>query len=266
MRYQSIEANYKLTTLTTKNTIDTEANLEGLLFLWYNEIALKKGESMKLEKEIGRRITINFEKLKAYGFMREGKQYRYSKILMDNFRLDILIDENQAVISKVYDTNFDEEYIPFHMENQTGEFVNHMREEYQQVLQDIVEQCGEKRYFLNDQSNRITAFISSYYNDEPEFAWESSPGFGIFRNSNNQKWYGLIMNIDKSKLDPKGQGEIEAINVKLDSQKILDLLKKPGFYPAYHMNKKHWVSIILDDTLMDKEIIECIQESHRYTE
>ena len=55
---------------------------------------------------------------------------------------------------------------------------------------------------------------------------------------------------------------IEIINVKLKRDEIETLLKKNGYYSAYHMNKKDWISIILNDTLNDQEIITRIEESY----
>ena len=36
----------------------------------------------------------------------------------------------------------------------------------------------------------------------------------------------------------------------------------PSVQPGYHMNKKHWVSIILDGSVPDKEIIHMINDSY----
>jgi predicted DNA-binding protein (MmcQ/YjbR family) len=75
------------------------------------------------------------------------------------------------------------------------------------------------------------------------------------------------MNINRNKLDKAREDEeIEVINVKLKADKIATLLLKPGFYPAYHMNKKNWITISLDNTLKDEEIMNYIIESHQYTE
>lgn len=57
-------------------------------------------------------------------------------------------------------------------------------------------------------------------------------------------------------------GEVEVINVKADKARVSALLSRPGYYPAYHMNKKSWVSVILDDTLPDGEIQELIRDSY----
>ena len=73
------------------------------------------------------------------------------------------------------------------------------------------------------------------------------------------------MNISIGKIS-QGDYEVEIINVKLNEEKIKKLLKQKGFYQAYHMNKKNWISIILDNTLSDDEIMTYIEESHRFTE
>lgn len=221
---------------------------------------------MNIENEIFKRATVNLENALLYGFIKENNIYKYSKEFMNSFRADIVIDENRFVSSKVFDINTNDEYINFRIEGQNGEFVSKVREEYKNILKDILNNCFENKYFIKEQSNRIANTIKTIYNDEPEFAWEKSPGFGIFRNPKSKKWYGLLMNIDKSKLDKKGSGEVEIINIKLSEEKILELLKSKGFYKAYHMNKKNWISIILDDTLSDDEILDYIKISHSYTE
>ena len=91
--------------------------------------------------------------------------------------------------------------------------------------------------------------------------WDDLPGCGVFRNNKTNKWFGIIMNVDKSKIT-KGKGEVEVINLKLDSNKILNLIKEDGYYKAYHMNKKYWISIILDNTIESKEIFRLIDESY----
>ena len=111
------------------------------------------------------------------------------------------------------------------------------------------------------QSNRITNYIIGKYNTKPEFLWEKLDGSAVFRNKENNKWFGIIMDINKNKLDKENK-IIEIINVKLDNKTIEKLIKEKGFYNAYHMNKKSWITIVLDDTLKDEEIIKYIDESY----
>ena len=69
------------------------------------------------------------------------------------------------------------------------------------------------------------------------------------------------MNIDKSKIDSES-AEIEIIDIKALEDTIQELIKRKGFYEGYHMNKKNWFTIILDDTISDEEIFKLIDDSY----
>lgn len=221
---------------------------------------------MLIEDEVFRRMKCDFKELENYGFIKNDNIYKYSINIVNNtFRVDISIYEDGKLEGKIYDLDIDEEYINFRIERQTGEFVSQVREEYRSIIEDIANKCFTKEPFIFKQSNRIMEMIKNIYNDNPEFAWTKFPGYGIFRNHSNKKWYALIMNVDRSKLEDKF-GEIEIVNVKLDPEIIQNLLDKNGFYPSYHMQKKNWISIVLDDTLSDEVIMDYIIESHKFTE
>ena len=86
------------------------------------------------------------------------------------------------------------------------------------------------------------------------------------RHNDTKKWFGIIMYVGKDKVDKlNDKTKVEVINIKLDEDIIKDLLKKDGFYPAYHMGKKYWISIILDDTLDDKYLFKLINDSYNLT-
>ena len=217
--------------------------------------------SLNIEYEIFKRSKVDFNKLIKYGFKKDKKNYVYEKeFLNDNFKAIITIDETGTVNGKVYDLQVDEEYTNIRTE-MSGEFVNKVRDGFKSILIDIKNNCFEERLFINNQTNEIAKYIKEKYNVNPEFLWEKYPFCGIFRNKKNNKWFGLITSVDISKID-KGTGEVELLNIKLDEDKILQLVKKEGFYKAYHMNKKSWISIILNDTLNNKEIFELIDESY----
>lgn len=61
----------------------------------------------------------------------------------------------------------------------------------------------------------------------------------------------------------KSAQPVEVINVKVDQERIKDYLSQTGIYEAFHMNKKCWVSIILDDTLPDDSIQGMIDDDYR---
>ena len=217
---------------------------------------------MSIESEIFKKYIPNNNKLIKYGFKKSNNSYKFSKNFMNNaFRADIVIDNKGQVIGKVIEIELNEEYTIFRMENAIGEFVNTVRDEYIKILKDIASSCFEKEEFIFGQTNRITRLIKEKYKVTPEFLWSKFPGFGVFRNAKSKKWFGIIMNIDKGKIISDKSGEIEILNVKLDDN-IQNYLGVEGIYPSYHLNKKNWISIILDDTLSDKEIMDLIDISY----
>ena len=100
---------------------------------------------------------------------------------------------------------------------------------------------------------------------KPDFPWKDYDTYGVFRNTNNRKWFALLMDIEKSKLDKTKVGKTDVINIKLDKEEIQSLIKQNGFYPAYHMNKNNWITIVLDDTLPDDTVMKYISESYGFT-
>ena len=215
---------------------------------------------MKIEADIFKTYTLNENKLIDYGFVKEQSIYKYIDYILDNtFQVIINIDQNGKVVGKVFDLDAESEYTNFRIKDITGSFALKVKEEYQLILKDIRDKCYDKKYFIFNQSNRITKLIIKKYKIIPEFLWEKNPTFGVFRNQKSKKWFGIIMNIDKSKIIPDQKGEIEILNLKLDDK---NYLQEKGIYSAYHMNKKSWVSIILDETLTDEKIMKLVEISY----
>lgn len=216
-----------------------------------------------IEDKIFKKSNVITDKLIPYGFIKKDNKYIYqTNIINNNFMVEIEIINNK-VSGKIIDLSFNEEYTNFRINDLTGDFVSKIRTEYENILLDIRHNCFIENYFISNQSNRITNIIIEKYNTYPEFLWEKTPDCGIFRNKLNQKWYGIIMNIPKNKLDKKSTEEnVEIINLKVSEDKISNLIKLEGYYRAYHMNKKNWITIILNDTLKDEEILSYIEESY----
>ena len=213
-----------------------------------------------MENEVTRRARCNFHKLIAYGFEKQVGQYIYHTIMMDVFNVEIHVDEEGNLSGKLYDMESGEEYVNHRIKQQTGEFVSKMREAYFEILYDIVTNCYDAQPFIGNQSNRIAVYLKETYGTTPEFLWKKYPGHGVFRNTQNQKWYGIILNIHASKIMNEDK-EIEILDVKIKPEQLEELLNKPGYYPAYHMKKKNWITLVLDETLSDEEIKQHLDES-----
>ena len=217
---------------------------------------------MNIEYDIFKRSKVNFSKLTIYGFIKNNNNYILEKIFFnDKFKAIITIDNKGSVSGKVIDIDINEEYTPLKT-NLTGEYVSKVREAYKDILIDIKNNICDTNYFIFDQTNKVNKYIKDKYNIDPEFLWEKTPGCGVYRNKDTNKWFGIIMNIDYSKLDKSKHGEVEVLNVKLDRNEIIELLNKNGYYKAYHMSKVDWISIILNDTLSLDEIASLIDKSY----
>ena len=216
---------------------------------------------MNIEKEIIKKCILDKDKLIPFGFIKDKDNYKYITNIMNNkFRVEIIINSNNELIGKIYDIETNEEYTNFRVEN-LGSFSNSVKEEYINILKNIVSNCYISHYFSFNQTNRIVNEITKKYNVSSEFLWDKYPSYGIFRSKSSNKWFAAILNVDKSKVINNKSGEIEIINVKVDDL-VNDYLKEKGIYPAYHMSKKSWITIILDDTCKDEKIMELIDISY----
>ena len=110
---------------------------------------------------------------------------------------------------------------------------------------------------------KIYEYVKDKYNTDPEFLWKKSPDCCIFRCAKNKKWYGIIMTVKKEKLGLKGEGSMYILNTKIDDPIYLNfLLKKEGFFKAYHMNKNNWATTVLDGTVPLEDILKLIDLSY----
>lgn len=219
------------------------------------------------EKIFAQRVPIR-AKLLEYGFSLKKGRYTYQvPILNGQFLVTVVVDKNQ-IASKVVDVETGEEYVLVHLEQQ-GTFTGEVRSAYQKVLKRIAAQCFEKQPFKTAQANRIARKAAQEFNEQVDFPFTRLPTYGVLRNAMTGKWYGLIMDIDKYKLTKKrrdaGQ-RIEILELKVVNQEVRQrLLGQPGFYPSYHMHRETWLTINLDDSVADEQIIQLLKVSRSFT-
>lgn len=117
--------------------------------------------------------------------------------------------------------------------------------------------------YRSPQTGKVVEYIASEYGVEPEYLWpERFPTYAVFRNPQNQKWFGIIMTIPGIRLGLKTEKDVEIVDLKFDKGQALDFAENTaGIYPAYHMNKRHWIAIILDGTIEDIKIFRLVDKS-----
>ncbi|MBQ9024579.1 MAG: MmcQ/YjbR family DNA-binding protein [Bacilli bacterium] len=212
---------------------------------------------MSIEEKIFSKTKVDFDLLLKYGFKKEKDNYIYSKQI-DNFNVQITVNNEGIVIGKLFDIDTNEEYTNIRLDN-NGAYSSLIKEKYINILNDIKEKCFKIEYFFSKQANEITDYINKKYNDKPEFLWEKFSGYGVFRNKVNKKWYAIIMNITEDKLGLNSSKKIEIINV-MNSDNIVDNKK---IFEGYHMNKKSWITIKLDNSIDTNDIYKLIDNSYK---
>lgn len=111
----------------------------------------------------------------------------------------------------------------------------------------------------------ILQYAAESYGTEPEYLWMKFPRYAVLRHRENAKWYAAIMDVSKEKLGFSEEGAVDILNVKCEPAQIGGLLKKKGFLPAYHMNKENWLTILLDGSVPDEELIRLLEHSYDLT-
>lgn len=111
----------------------------------------------------------------------------------------------------------------------------------------------------------LIEYIEEYYGAEPEYLWTKYPEYCIFRHASNRKWFALFLTVPRDKLGLSGDSMMDVLNVKCGSTLLGSLLETKGFLPAYHMNKSNWVTVLLDGSVPNDEIIGALDISYSLT-
>ncbi len=84
------------------------------------------------------------------------------------------------------------------------------------------------------------------FDTTPDYPFDDLMDTAVFRHNFNRKWYALLMKIPKSRLGLNSAEMADVLNLKLPPEMIDSFGASDGVYPAYHMNKAHWVSVLLE--------------------
>lgn len=107
-------------------------------------------------------------------------------------------------------------------------------------------------------------WVKNVYGVEPDYPWIDDDS-AVLRHKDNRKWFALVMNITADKLGLRSSQRVDVLNIKCDTLLIGTLHQQKGFFPAYHMNKMNWVSILLDGTVKSNEIKPLVDMSYELT-
>lgn len=112
-----------------------------------------------------------------------------------------------------------------------------------------------------DMTAAVLGYIKEEYGAEPEYLWQNDTTAAI-RHSDTKKWFGAyIKALPRVKLGMEKDGSCDILLLKCDPIYRYSVVDNEGIFPGWHMNKEHWISVLLDGTVPLEEITPLINMS-----
>ena len=108
---------------------------------------------------------------------------------------------------------------------------------------------------------RGVSYIEEKFGARGERIFDKHPEFAVFRHAKNRKWFAVFMRVDGGKLGLKNAQALEILNLKCKPDLAAILRDGEQILPAYHMNKKHWISVNLSSDIEKEKVFDLIEES-----
>ena len=201
---------------------------------------------------------IDEKELIRYGFIRRGDAFFFKKRLPSFPFSGCYLLKGNILESRLIDDDSEEEYELVDTKSDLPGYSRGVNEEYQALTEEILSSCTKR---IKTQTERIVLYVANHYGDKIEHLFEKSPEVIVIRKKENRKWYCLFMRIEAKKLSLNENQIFDVLNLRGNEKRILSIDHELTF-PGFHMNKKHWYTIILDERMKDEEIISLIEESH----
>ena len=218
---------------------------------------------MREIKDFIKNKKINFKKLKEFGFeLIDNSYYYHTSLLKNQFKMSVKINIDNSIFTEIIDTETNEPYVLHLLEIKRSGYSEKIYKAYSEILEKVKKVCFEDEIFKANYTKEIVAYVKNKYGDELEFLWEKSPKNAVVRRKSSNKWYAVILTIPKRKIGLESDEVIEVINLHNIPKEIEKLIDYKRYFPAYHMNKKHWCTICLDGTVELKEIYKLIDISY----
>jgi predicted DNA-binding protein (MmcQ/YjbR family) len=207
---------------------------------------------------IFRSAVLDYAKFHDFGFEKQGDSYICKKPLSENEFYALLTVHDETLSAEVYERGEDSpdsKYALFDVESANGSFVSQIRAQVQGIVEDFRRSC----FVSSDLHEKYSQFLEDEFACKPDFPWsapedsaESQTSFkselyddyAVYRCPNN-KWFALVMNITYKNLGFENDEKVFVVNLKADKERISEIIDRKSIFPAYHMNKKHWITVLL---------------------
>ena len=89
------------------------------------------------------------------------------------------------------------------------------------------------------------------YGTSPDYPFDEDFETAVLRHADNRKWYAIVMKVSRRKFGIDSDEVIDVVNLNLPTEMFGSFGAANGVYPAYHMNKLHWISVLFPDAPED---------------
>ena len=90
-------------------------------------------------------------------------------------------------------------------------------------------------------------YCLNIFGTSPDYPFDEDFETAVLRHTDNRKWFALLMKVSRRKFGFDSDEAVDVVNLKLPVDMFGSFGKDDGVYPAYHMNKLHWISVLLPD-------------------
>lgn len=205
--------------------------------------------------------TVNTNKLIEYGFSKKSEGYALRKTLAaDGFYVDFVLNDVDF-FAEVYESGEfgdDEKYALVNVNSACGKFVTGIREEVKSIVEDIRFKCFEEK----DIRRQYVNFIEKEFGvigDNP-FS-DDSLDTVVFRTP-QKSWFAIIMKIKYKNFGMNSDDELYVVNLKHNPLTISTLINNDTIFNAWHMNKKHWITVVLSARTDFEQLKQFTKESY----
>ncbi len=195
------------------------------------------------------------EKLLSCGFVPQGDGFVAEKDMEGEFSARITIS-GQTISVDAIEKSVGEKYPLLDVKNARGSFVQDLREKIQAVMDDLAKNC----FVSDDLTEKYIDWLESTFNVKGEFPWEKFGDNEVFRCP-NKKWFALVMEIPFNRLGINSDLKVHVVNLKAEN--IPELVDNKSIFPAWHMNRKYWITVLLTAITDFNKLSELTRKSYQ---
>lgn len=116
--------------------------------------------------------------------------------------------------------------------------------------------------FKSPQARELIKYVANQYGRELEFLWQKFPDNAVWRRGDNDKWFGALLTVKKSKIEAGDDTPVEILDIRCTPDMLDFVVDGKKIFPGWHMNKRHWITIILDGRMSINQIESLLDNSY----